>query len=151
MGFEDNIEKGKSSGKPSVSSKMTLQKAIELGEYNPDYLSTFPEWLTLSRHIKFQYIRDAIESRRRHLITQYAEINNILDFSKKPHLKEALKNNKETAFVALDLVETKKDVDIDFKIEDCKFGDFNQKELEQEFEKLEFNTLINRIASLNNN
>ena len=29
--------------------------------------------------------------------------------------------------------------------------DFNQKELEQEFEKLEFNTLINRIASLNNN
>ena len=92
MGFEDNIEKGKSSGKPSVSSKMTLQKAIELGEYNPDYLSTFPEWLTLSRHIKFQYIRDAIESRRRHLITQYAEINNILDFSKKPHLKEALKN-----------------------------------------------------------
>lgn len=92
MGFEDNIEKGKFSSKPVKASKMTLQKAIELGEYNPDYLSTFPEWLTLSRHIQFQYIRDAIENRRRHLVVQYAEINNILDFSKKPHLKEALKN-----------------------------------------------------------
>ena len=92
MGFEDNIEKGKSSGKPNISSKMTLQKAIEMGEYNPEYLATFPEWLTLSRHIQFQYIRDAVENRRRHLVIQYAEINNILDFSKKPHLKEALKN-----------------------------------------------------------
>lgn len=92
MGFEDNIEKGKSSFKPVKSSKMTLQKAIEMGEYNPNYLATFPEWLTLSRHIQFQYIRDAIENRRRHLIVQYAEINNILDFSRKPHLKTAMRN-----------------------------------------------------------
>lgn len=92
MGFEDNIEFGKGSSKPKATSKMTLQKAIELGEYDPDYLSTFPEWLTLSRHIQFQFIRTAVENRRKHLITQYAEINNILDFSKKPHLREALHN-----------------------------------------------------------
>lgn len=92
IGFEDNIEQGKTSSKPVNVSKMTLQKAIELGEYDPNYLSTFPEWLTLSRHIQFQYIRDAIENRRKHLVTQYAEVNNILDFSTKPHLKEALKN-----------------------------------------------------------
>ena len=66
----------------------------------------------------------------------------------KPKVKEALKKNKETAFMALSLVETKKDVDIDFNLEDCKFGNFNQKELKQKFEKLEFNTLINRLASL---
>lgn len=92
MGFEDNIEKGKSSTRPVSSSKMTLQKAIDMGEYNPDYLATFSEWLTLSKHIQFQYIRTAIENRRGHLITQYAEINNILDFSKKPHLNKALRN-----------------------------------------------------------
>ena len=92
MGFEDSLEKGKSLARPVNASKMTLQKAIEMGEYKPDYLATFPEWLTLSKHIQFQYIRTAIENRRRHLITQYAEINNILDFSKKPHLNEALRN-----------------------------------------------------------
>lgn len=92
MGFEDNIEKGKSSGSPKVSNKMTLQKAVDMGEYDPDYLSTFVEWHTLSRHIQFQHIRTAIEKRRYHLLQQWAEINNILDFSKKPELSEALKN-----------------------------------------------------------
>lgn len=92
MGFEDAVEKGQSSGKPIASAKMTLQKAVELGEYNPDFLSTFPEWHTLSRHVQFQFIRQALDNRHRHLIVQWAEINNLLDFSKKPELKEALKN-----------------------------------------------------------
>jgi hypothetical protein len=109
MGFEDNIEKVKSSGSSKVANKMTLQKAVDLGEYNPDYLSTFAEWHTLSRHIQFQHIRTALENRRKHLIMQWAEINNILDFSKKPDLAKALKNiedqlhkiedDRETLFV----------------------------------------------------
>jgi len=88
------------------------------------------------------------------IIQKYGSLKNLYDELStdtavlKPKVKEALKNNKETAFVALDLVETKKDVDIDFNLEDCKFGNFNQKELKQKFEKLEFNTLINRLASL---
>lgn len=92
MGFEDGIEQGKTSAKQQVSSRMTLQKAIDMGEYDPDYLSTFSEWHTLSRHIQFQHIRTALENRRRHLITQWAETFNILDFSKKPELAVALKN-----------------------------------------------------------
>ena len=92
MGFEDNIEKGRSSGTPKKGSKMTLQKAIDMGEYDPNYLATFPEWHTLSRHIQFQHIRTAVENRRHHLLQQWAEINNILDFSKKPELADALKN-----------------------------------------------------------
>ncbi len=92
MGFEDNIEKGKKSGSLKRSNKMTLQKAVDMGEYNPDYLSTFAEWHAFSRHIQFQHIRTAIENRRRHLLQQWAEINNILDFSKKPELADALKN-----------------------------------------------------------
>ena len=88
------------------------------------------------------------------IIQKYGNLKNLYDELAtdtavlKPKVKEALKKNKETAFMALSLVETKKDVDIDFNLEDCKFGNFNQKELKQKFEKLEFNTLINRLASL---
>ncbi len=92
MGFEDEVEKMKSGGKFKASSKMTLQKAIELGEYEPEYLATFPEWHTLSRHVQFQFIRQGIDNRHRHLIVQWAEINNVLDFRLKPELKEALEN-----------------------------------------------------------
>jgi len=77
---------------PVTAGKMTLAKAIELGEYNPDYLATFPEWHELSPHIQFQYVRQALETRRRMLVVQWAETNNMMDFSTKPHLKIALDN-----------------------------------------------------------
>lgn len=67
----------------------------------------------------------------------------------KPKVKEALKNNKEIAFLSRELVEMKNDVDIDFKIEDCKFGKFNINEVENSLQKLEFNSLINRLPFLN--
>lgn len=93
MGFEEegNIEKP-SQRSQKQSATMTLQKAIDLGEYDPSYLATFTEWHTLSRHIQFQYIRRALDNRHSHLITQWAEVNNMLDFSKKPQLTQALEN-----------------------------------------------------------
>ena len=42
---------------------MTLQKAIELGEYDPDYLAQFAEWSSLSRHSQFELIRQALRNR----------------------------------------------------------------------------------------
>ena len=62
MGFEEegNIEKP-SQRSGSVSNSMTLQKAIELGEYDPEFLATFAEWHGLSRHIQFQYIRQVLD------------------------------------------------------------------------------------------
>jgi hypothetical protein len=84
-------------------SNITLRGAIDLGEYDPNYLGTFPEWNQLSRHIQFQYIKTAIDNRRKQLTMQYAEVNNILDFSKKPHLTEALKNiEKQLKIIELD-------------------------------------------------
>jgi hypothetical protein len=93
MAYED-MESGEKSGGPSQSAgnDMTLQKAIDLGEYDPSYLSTFPEWNTYSRHIQFEYIRKALENRNYHLIKQWAEINNMIDFRLKPEMAEALKN-----------------------------------------------------------
>jgi hypothetical protein len=82
-----------SPGKPRAKgTKMSLQKAIDMGEYNPAYLSTFPEWQELSPHIRFQFIKTAIENRRRQLVMQYADICNVLDFRLKPELKETLDN-----------------------------------------------------------
>lgn len=91
----ESIEFGetvKSGSPPSSGNYLTLQKAIEFGEYDPEYLSNFPEWHELGRHAQFELIKQALINRRQHLLLQWAEINNMLDFSKKPHLKPALKN-----------------------------------------------------------
>jgi hypothetical protein len=91
--MEDDQEReatiGSSSGQ---TKKLTLEKAIELGEYDPKFLSNFPEWHDLSKHVQFQFIRRALDNRNRQLITQYAELSNVLDFSKKPELKDAMRN-----------------------------------------------------------
>jgi hypothetical protein len=80
-------------GSPAVTSqKMTLQKAVDFGEYDPKFLSTLPEWHTLSKHIQFQFIQKAMENRRHQLLAQYAAISNVLDFRLKPELKETLSN-----------------------------------------------------------
>jgi len=94
MGFEDiEPKENLNNGKPSKQvSKMTLEEAINFGEYDPAYLATFPDWHTLSRHIQFQHIRRALDNCERQLRVQWAEIVNFLDFSQKPHLKDALEN-----------------------------------------------------------
>ncbi len=93
MGFEDleNGEKTVSSSLPQ-SKNMTLKEAIELGEYNPEFLANFPEWHTFSRHVQFEYIRKALDNRNRQLLVQWAEINNTIDFRLKPQMAEALEN-----------------------------------------------------------
>ncbi|MCL4353466.1 hypothetical protein M1615_03320 [Patescibacteria group bacterium] len=82
--------------KPSFGGQlMTLQKAIEIGEYNPEFLATFEEWHTFSKHTQFQLIEQAIENRDRQLIQQWSKINNTIDFSQKPELQQVLRNIEE--------------------------------------------------------
>jgi len=91
------------------------------------------------------------------IIQKYKSIKNLYEELStdtavlKPKVKEALKKNKESAFMSLELVETKKDVDINFNLSECRFGNFDKKEIEDEFKKLEFDSLISRLISLNNN
>lgn len=92
MDEDEPKEKNLSSSGPSVKSNLTLQQAINFGEYDPKSLQNFAEWHTLSTHIQWELIRKALDIRHRQLITQYAELNNALDFSKKPHIHEAMKN-----------------------------------------------------------
>jgi len=46
----------------------------------------------LSRHAQFQLIRQGLDNRERQLKMQWAEINNVLDFSQKPELQKVLRN-----------------------------------------------------------
>lgn len=88
---EQNLSSGSSNPQP-IKSNITLQQAIDFGEYDPKYLANFAEWHTLSIHIQWQLIRKALDIRQRQLITQYAELNNALNYSKKPHIHDAVKN-----------------------------------------------------------
>lgn len=88
------------------------------------------------------------------IIQKYGNIKNLYDELAtdtavlKPKVKEMLKQNKESALMSRDLAQMKNDVEIDFKIEDCKFGNFDKTEVEEIFKKLEFNSLISRLQSL---
>ncbi len=83
-------------GKPGPKgSALTLQKAIDLGEYEPEFLAQFPEWHKVSRHVQFEFVRTALDNRRKKLLTQWATIYNTLDYRLKPHLAEAAKNVKK--------------------------------------------------------
>jgi DNA polymerase-1 len=66
----------------------------------------------------------------------------------KPKVKEALKNNKESAIMSYQLAKMKNNVDINFNLESCKFGNLNKKEVEQKLLGLEFNSLINKLETL---
>ncbi len=92
MESDDSGEIIKGGKSIKTSNKITLQKAIDMGEYDPDYLSTFSEWQDLSKHMQFQFIKTALENRRRQLLLQYADISNVLNFRLKPELKITLDN-----------------------------------------------------------
>ena len=74
---------------------LSFEEAIKMGEYSPEYLANYPDWLQFSKHVQFQYIQKALANRRKQLLKQWAGVNNMIDFSKKPHLTEALKNITE--------------------------------------------------------
>ncbi len=88
---------------PPKKSDMTLHEAVDFGEYDPEYLANFAEWHTLSPHIQWQMVRKALDVRRRQMVTQYAELCNVLDLREKPHIQESIKRvEKQLADLAKD-------------------------------------------------
>ena len=88
------------------------------------------------------------------LIQRFGSIKNLYDELStdtavlKPKVKEALKANKKDAFLSLDLVTTDKNVDMDFNLEKCKFGNFDQQKLGAVFNELNFTTMMDKVNSL---
>lgn len=70
---------------------LSFAEAIDFGKYEPDFLKQFAEWQTFDRYTQFQFIAKALKNRRRRLRLHWAELNNQLDYGKKPYLKEAQK------------------------------------------------------------
>ena len=66
----------------------------------------------------------------------------------KPRVKEALKLNKANAFLSLELVKTKKDVELDFNVEDCRFNTYDQEKVKTIFNELGFYSLIDRLPTI---
>lgn len=89
MSFEDDPQTN-----PPVSPvtpSMSLEKAIELGEYDPDNLIIYPEWHTLSKHLQWTYISKGIDNRRKLLRVHWARVANSPNYSQKPQLQQALR------------------------------------------------------------
>jgi DNA polymerase-1 len=78
----------------------------------------------------------------------YKEIEENSEKAKKikPKLKETLLKYKEQAFVSKDLANLCKNVPIDFNLKKCRWGEYNKVEVIQILKKLEFHTLIKKIA-----
>lgn len=66
----------------------------------------------------------------------------------KPKVKEMLKQNKDKAFLSLSLVKAKKDVDLNFDFEACRFGGFDKNRATAILNEMNFATLINRIGDI---
>lgn len=92
MSYEDGGEKGQSVKPKQNMQSMTLQKAVDMGEYDPNYLSTFPEWVSFSPHVQLQYIKQGLDNRRKQLLMQWAEIDRTSHHSIKTDLHEAQNN-----------------------------------------------------------
>ncbi len=88
------------------------------------------------------------------LIGRFGSIKNLYDEMAtdtailKPKIKEALRTNKEKAFMSLQLVTTVADMDLDFKLENCKFGNFDKQKLEMIFKELNFSSMIDKLPTL---
>jgi len=84
------------------------------------------------------------------LIKKFGSLENLYQNLKeiKPKLKELLLQQKEQAFLSKTLVETKKNVPIDFSLKKCQWGKYDQKKIIGILENYEFQTLIKRLSEL---
>ena len=83
------------------------------------------------------------------LMNLYQELEELSDKAKKlkPKLRETLLRYKEQALFSKMLAQIKKDVPISFNLKKCRWGKYNKAEVIQILKKLEFHTLIKRIAN----
>ncbi|MCX6760256.1 MAG: hypothetical protein NTW46_02845 [Candidatus Nealsonbacteria bacterium] len=88
------------------------------------------------------------------LIKKFGTLESIYDELKKnsekiKEIKEAVRKKlsdyKEQAFVSKMLAEIKKDVDMDFDLKDCVWGDYDKNKVIEDFTRYSFNSLIVRL------
>ncbi len=65
----------------------------------------------------------------------------------KEGIRKKLKEYEEQAFFSKKLSQIQKDVPIEFNLGECRFGDFDKKEVIKIFNELEFYTLVDRLPA----
>ena len=73
---------------------------------------------------------------------------NIKSAKIKDRVRELLSQYKDNAYLSRDLATIKLDAKIDFDLERARFGQFNQEKLAELFNRLEFRSLLPRLAGL---
>ena len=83
------------------------------------------------------------------LIKKFGNLENLYQNLEeiKPKLKELLIHQKEQAFLSKTLVETKKNVPIDFSLKKCQWGKYEKGKIIQILKNFEFYSLIARLPS----
>jgi len=79
------------------------------------------------------------------------EDDNIIKMSKefnvKPRILKLLITNKDQAFLSQRLATIRRDVPLDFKLEDCLWGDYDKIKVKEFFEKMRFHSLLRRFGA----
>ena len=80
----------------------------------------------------------------------YEKIEKKHDVNKeiKSGIKELLIKYKDQAFISRELVKIDTNVPIDFNLKDCRWRNYNKENVKELLEKLEFNSLIPRLPSI---
>lgn len=83
------------------------------------------------------------------LIKEYGSIENILENISylKGSVKTKIEANKDSAVMSKRLATIIRDVPINFSIKDLEYGEFDKEKVIENFKKLGFTTLINRLVS----
>lgn len=71
------------------------------------------------------------------------------DLNIKPRILSLLIEYKEQAFLSQHLATIRKDVPIDFDLDDCVWGDYDREKLADFFEKMQFRSLLRRFGGNN--
>jgi DNA polymerase-1 len=87
------------------------------------------------------------------LLQEFGNLENIYETIDKegglknvnPRVLEKLISEKETALMSKRLATIKRDMALDFRLEDCVWGDYDKNELNRVFRDLEFFSLISRL------
>ena len=80
----------------------------------------------------------------------YEELrNNTAEMNDK--VKEKLESQKDQALISKMLAEINRDVPVDFDLEDCRWGGYDEEKVIKMFESYGFKTLINRLPKVKNN
>jgi DNA polymerase-1 len=88
------------------------------------------------------------------LLQEFGDITNLYDRIRKGKGVESIKpgvlvklgEQKDRAFMSRDLATIRRDMDIDFRLDDCRWGDYNREKVLEIFRRFEFFSLILRLG-----